>query len=338
MKNKSKILATSISGILLGSILLSVLTIMPKVDAQNQDESTTIPIPSHAKVMLDYIHQEMSSHKGWVGMMKWDSSSVTIDYLGPAEKNPLRSNLALAKGGQSSDASDPVNTAKSATTDTTASNGHEWKLVSTFTNYADSNSSSVLLKQGLNALNSDKSHLAQGLIFYDNLGAFSPAHTWHFNVDSYIVNVSTSCNEDSFAPLVSSNLNMNHGDSITEYIYADTSTSGQYDLGETDTTRNTGYVTSVSYTDTGKYINLGEATSNTCDIDGSGPEVEEIDNNNNWNTVHYNTMPFTEGFYDTSTSGKTTTVNGWNPTQGWGSATASGQTTPSSAIVTFSYP
>ena len=29
----------------------------------------------------------------------------------------------------------------------------------------------------------------------------------------------------------------------------------------TNATRNTGYVTSVSYTDTGKYINLGEATT-----------------------------------------------------------------------------
>lgn len=327
---KSTTAATITASILLGLMLLSPTTMLPQINAQ---QSTIPSLPSHVVKTLDSIHQQLKNHSGWISMMKWDSSGTTIDYLGPADKNPY-----LVKSGPNTSlsapsviplsASIPINLEDPPLADRSGSTS-EYKEVQDFT-VQKSSVSTVNFYQILNALNSDKSHWMQNVLVYDNYGAYGGGARWVQLLD--VFNKATC--SDSPGISASTSLNISAGDAIEQYTYAQSGSPGQYDFGETDITKNNGYVTSTTISgDTGSSINLDKTN---CGVNGydSGPEVEEHAQNG-VGVYHFNQIAFTEGYYDTSSSSKTTSVTGWDTTDGCG-ATVSNQNNPAKATFTYS--
>lgn len=82
IQNKKTKTTIIISALAIGLVLLSPTTVLPSISAQT-------PIkPSQAMQFEQQIAEQIKIHRGWVGVMSWDSTGATIHYLGPAAKNP----------------------------------------------------------------------------------------------------------------------------------------------------------------------------------------------------------------------------------------------------------
>lgn len=323
------------TSIVLGLMLLSPM-MTASVKATAPEATIDSQIPAHAAKVHDEITNQLKTHPDWIGMMKWDQNGATIEYLGPQDSNKFKAPDSIKSQLQLSPAG-PINTGRAPTKDTTASGTAIYKEVSDFTTKA-STTTGVNLFQILNALSSDKSHWIQGGVFYDKAGLLGTP-SWRFDIDSWATTTAANCNEDSGVPVISSALNMAAGDSVEEYIYQQSGSPGQYNIGITDITKNNGYVISKTYSgDSGSTINLGQVTCTDSGgaqyVYASGPEVEEHDSAAASHTYNFSTIAYTEGYYDTSTSSKTTSVTGWQSTWGCG-ATNSATNSPASITFTF---
>lgn len=127
----------------------------------------------------------------------------------------------------------------------------------------------------------------------------------------------SGCTEDSGYPSIGNSISWNANDAVTAYIRADATFAGQYTLGVTDTTNSHGTaLTQVVSGDTGHNVNLGRPTGGGCGYP-SGTAIEE-DATSPTFLDYYGTLTYTYGFYDTSTSSKTTSVTGFNGKEGSG--------------------
>ncbi len=329
-----KLLGIATTVLLLVPIVAQTQLQLVTAQTNSQNNSGEHPLPPHAAKLHAYVSQQIYQHPGWIGMMKWDSQNATIDYLGPANANPYRiapSPLTSLTSGV------PINAYRSPTCDRSGTNcTSEWKEVQDFTNKA-SDQSTVDFYQILNARNSDDNHWIQNGLVYDIAHIYSSTTAWRIVVDSY---GAIACAEDANYP-ISAPLTMSSGHSIHQSIYAEPGVNGQYDLRVDDLTNNTGYITSITYSgDTQNFINLGRTTCVNSQGQtvaySAGPEVEEHDTSNSSKTYNFNSMTFTEGYYDTTTSGKTTTVVGWLSTDGCGATiTAPVSPNPAQPVATF---
>jgi len=179
-------------------------------------------------------------------------------------------------------------------------------------------------------MNSGNSHWLQVGLLYDSGDLIGASPSWRVQYNSW---TTSSCGIDFNTASVAQTEST--GDSIESYIMADASQAGHYTMGVTDTTQNNGALTGFSVTgDSGHSINLGQQTGSGCTYP-SGPMEEEISNVIFPTKYNFGHQPFTMGFYDTSTSGKTTSVNGWNA--GVGSTCISTSTQNNPAKATFTY-
>lgn len=310
------------ASLVIGFMLLSPTAILPEINAQTIGNVNSLSIPTHAIATQNFISQQLKIHPGWVGMMRWDSNSTSIDYLGPADSNPFK---IKATPLTEMSVSVPQNVEIAPKGDRAGSTT-EYKEVSDFTN-VQSSTGSVDIFQVLNAIDDSKKHWIQAGLIWDVAHIFGTTTNWKFLLDSFTQSGS-SCNHDGSYPLLAT-LTVSAGDSMEEYIYADQSTVGLYGVGITDVTKNNGYLTSISYSgETNKVINLDQTSCFP-----SGPQVEEHDKMNMSNTSTYSPITFTEGYYDTSTSTKTTSVTGWESSIGCG-ATVSTSNSPATATFT----
>lgn len=326
---KSATATTIMTSLIIGLIMLSPMTVLPNVKAQQTNQEAQLPVA--ATELKNYMHQQLAQHPGWVGMMRWDSDSVSLDYLGSADKNPYR---VEATPLTSLSPTVPVNVEKAATSDRTGGATSEWKEVQNF-NSKQSNVAGVDLYHVFNALNSANTSWLQTGLVNDTANIYGTPNVWREITDRWNT---SPCAENSGYPIASPTLAFSNGDSIQQYINAESGLAGHYNLGVTDITKNKGYVLGITITgDTGNVINLNRTT---CTSGGStffydsGPEVEEHDINSLSHTYNFGSIAFTQGYYDTPTSAIDTSVIGWQPTHGCGASVA---TVDSPAKVTFTF-
>ncbi|MDE2588657.1 MAG: hypothetical protein KGL95_03185 [Patescibacteria group bacterium] len=295
MKNLTKT-TTIIGTLVIGLIMLSPMTVLPNVNAQ-QNKNSEPQLPPAAAELESTLAQQIHIHPGWIYMMSWDSQTATVNYLGPADSNPYKAKMymqptsTLAKG---------IGIKQDSTSGSTA----EYKEVSDFKSIASNTNSNLL--QIVNAMNSNSQHWLQAGLFYDN-GQIYGSPAWRMQYDSIQTG---GCFTGDFNS-VSVPQTVNAGDNMEEFIKADGTQPGVYSMGENDLSNNHGTVFGFSESnDSGKTINLGDIVVGSCNY-SSGPMEEEqsaafFPTNFNWGS-----QAFTMGFYDTPTSGKTTNITGW---------------------------
>ena len=265
-------------------------------------------------------------------MISWNSTSVKFDYLGPADSNPFKvKNTVPPPTNQQTvrplTASTILETGVAPTMDRSGSTS-EYKEIQDFTSKASNTNTD--LYQVLNAMSSANSHWLQVALTYDNGDVIGSSPSWRVAYNGWTI---SSCGNDFSTASVAQTESA--GDSIESYIRADASQAGQYTMGVTDTTQNNGALSGFSISgDTGHSINLGQQTGNGCTYP-SGPMEEEISGAIFPTKYNFGSQAFTMGFYDTSTSGKTTSVSGWNSAVGNSCISTSTQNNPAKATFTY---
>ncbi|MGI0006746.1 MAG: hypothetical protein ACREAR_01975 [Nitrosotalea sp.] len=286
------------------------------------------PIPLHAEKMRISLAETISAHPNWVYMMSWNSTSSTVDYLGPAGSNPhIVHGVYMAPTGVID---------KGISTNADATNGgmaSEWKEVSDFTNQKITSSSTDLF-QILDALNSNSAHWLQVGVLYDNANLINPTPSWRVAYNSFSTSTCSSTGEWFVTSLPQT---MNPGDSVESYVYVDTSQAGHYVMGETDSTANTGTLYGFGISgDAGSTINLGEVDVGACHY-SAGPEQEEQSNGSTI-PVAFGDEHYAMGYYDTSSSSRTNSVFSWNSPWGTSCITLNPSPPPTNpADITFHY-
>lgn len=293
----------------------------------NTDHSV---LPTHAANLERSLSQQIHGHTGWIYLMSWNSTSATVDYVGPAESNPYKAKLYMTPTVSAGPltASTTINKGVGIVKDTSAPGTAIYKEVMDFNSKASNTNSNLL--QIVNAMNSNNQHWIQAGLFYDNAGLYgSPA--WRMQYDSIQTG---GCFTGDFNS-VSAPQTVSTGDSIESFIRADGTQAGVYAMGETDLSNNHGTVFGFSeMSDTGTTINLGQQPDVGACHYSSGPEEEEQSASIFPVAYNWGSQLFTFGFYDTPTSGKTVSVTGWNTP--WGSSCVGVSTPPvSPAQATF---
>ena len=327
---KSATATTIMASLIIGLIMLSPMTVIPSVKAQPTAQEAQLP-PA-ATELRTYMHQQLAQHPGWVGMMTWNSTGTSLNYLGPGDKNPYK---VEATPLTVLSPTVPENVEKAPTSDRTGGATTEYKEIQDFTS-KQSNVAGVDLFHVFNALNSDKTSWLQTGLVYDIANIYGTPNVWREITDHFTT--SPCAHDDANYPIRSPTLAFANGDSIEHAIYDEPGLAGHYNLGVTDITKNSGYLLGISIAgDTGNVINLNRTTclsgANTFFYD-SGPQVEEHDANNLSHTYNFGSIAFTQGYFDTTTSAKTTSVIGWEPTHGCGASVAT-VNSPASATFTF---
>lgn len=327
---------TKIIAILAITIGLAFPSIGPHISyAQTAPSAEASGLPPHVVTAINYMHQQISLHPGWVGMISWNATSAKFDYLGPASSNPFKVNQAgHPPTGQQGGAPPPaastlLSTGVSPTQDTTSGSTSEFKEIQDFKSNASNTNTDQY--QILNAMSSGNNHWFQVGLTYDNGDVIGASPSWRAAYNSWTV---SNCGNDFSTASVAQTEST--GDSIEAYIMADASQAGHYTMGITDVTKNNGALTGFSVTgDSGHSINLGQQADGTTCIYPSGPMEEEISGAIFPTKYNFGHEPFTMGFYDTSTSGKTTSVNGWNAATGSSCISTSTQNNPAKATFTY---
>lgn len=312
------------------ALILAVITLVasPQVVHAAKPADMVGTIPMHAEELRISLSHQLLAHPDWVYMMSWNSTAATVDYLGPAKSNPhLVRGVSMAPIGTL----DKVISTNSDTSNSGSTS--EWKEVANFTNQKITSTSSDLF-QILDALSSNRAHWFQIGVVYDNANLLSSTPSWRVAYNSFNTSACTTYGEWFVA---SQPQNMNPGDSIQSYIYADTAQAGHYILGEKDYTTNTGTLYGFGVSgDTGHVINLGEIDTNACHYT-AGPEQEEQSNGSIVPTSFTNER-YSMGYYDTPTSQVTKSIFGWNAPWGTGCVTLDPIPPPTNpASVTFHY-
>ncbi|GEM_PF-1892441 len=325
---KAKTVTTIMGAVLIGLLMFSPSAVLPYVNAQQVNRESNLP--PVAQKLLDYMHQQFEKHPDWVGMMRWNTTAASFDYLGPANQNPYRVHgIFMQPTGV-------LNGGVGIVSDRSNGGTSEWKEISTYTNQALSSTNTDLF-QVLNAMNSNSAHWLQVAAVYDNAQLIGTTGVgWKVTIDSF----STSACSTTGEWFVSSPIQtyMQSGHSMQSFLYADQSQAGHYDAGVTDTSANNGYLYGFGITgDSGSTINLGETDIGSCHF-SSGPEQEEQSDGSTTNPTKYNNEAYAMGFYDTPTSSETTSVQNWETP--WLSSCMGLSPNPpptSPAVATFTY-
>lgn len=254
-------------------------------------------------------------------MLSWNSTTATIDYLGPSDKNPhnggsevyLAPAVTVQKGSAPQKLSGETSTAV-------------YREKMTFSNKY-STSTTVDYRQVLNAMSSNNSRWLQIGMVYDSTSQWgSPA--WHLIYNSWFM---TGANDKA---VVSNALTTGPSSPTEHYIRADTATAGKYYMGYFDNVYLS--VASITWTfggDTGHNINLG-TVSNIYGTFPSGSMVEEYSTSGS-SRFNFGTQAFYLYFLKTSTSSETSAVTGFD-VPGFGSC-ASASNVNSPARTTYTY-
>lgn len=302
------------------AITLALLLLIPSVTstlaANDAPKDDLKGYSENAKVKQKEIDDALAKHSDWIGMLSWNSTTATIDYLGPAEENPYNAGpeayLAPAVTVQKASAPNTL----SGTSGTAI-----YRIEENFYNKY-STSTSVDYRQVLNAMSSDKKRWLQVGMVYDSQSLWGTP-SWRLLYNSWFT---TGANEKA---ITSSPVTTGPSSPIELYIRADSATAGKYRLGFFDSVYLSG--ASLSWTfggDTGKNINIG-TVSNIYGTFPSGSMVEEYSKTG---TAKYNfgTQTFSLAFLKTSTSSETTAVSGFT-VAGFGScASATNVNSPAS--------
>jgi len=303
--------------------------VVPNVNAETPSVTYTnqMPIPDSVVPTYNLMKHELAQNPGWFGTMSWDSHGAKIDYVGPADTNPFRVKATIFT---EMSPSAPINIGVAPTSDRGGATS-EYKEVQNFTAQA-SNVSTVDEYQILNALNSNSSDWIQDGLVYDIAGIYHQANVWKQIIDFW---TKSPCAHDNTGFPTGGTITVTAGDSIQSYIYADQTHAGQYDIGISDLTQSTGRLSSISVSgDTGSVINLNQITCGGGAYT-SGPQMEEHDTSNSSKIYSFASMSYPQGYYDTTTSAKTTSVSSWHGANGCG-ATVTTANNPAKA--TFSSP
>lgn len=290
INDKKSATATIMASLIIGLIMLSPMTVLPSVKAQPTAQEAQLP-PA-ATELRTYMHQQLAQHPGWVGMMTWDSDSVSLSYLGPGDKNPYK---VEATPLTTLSSAVPENVEKAPTSDRTGGATSEWKEIQDFTS-KQSNVAGVDLFHVFNALNSANNNWLQTGLVNDTANIYGTANVWREVTDRWTT--SPCSHDDVNYPIKSPTLAFAKGDSIEHAIYAESGLAGHYNLGVTDITKNKGYLLGITITgDTGNVINLNRTTclsGSTTFFYDSGPQVEEHDVNNLSHTYNFASIAFTQ--------------------------------------------
>ena len=306
-------------------------------------------LPLQAQKSQQQIDEQMDLHPDWIGILTWNSTSASINYLGPGDSSPYKIDHA-----HWSHAPPTVN----ATRQTATSNGKTISVSPLVTLYTTvnvfdsiywhyfgggnsiykiqqsyplvaSSTSGVDLYHWLDSKNSNTNKFLQVSAMYDKADLVGTTPAWYVFFDRWDTTSGTGCSEDSTFPQHVP-VSFTTGNTATAFIRADSVTAGRYIL-EVDSGSNGGSLSTNISGDTGHNIDIGR-TSNCSKAFPSGAEVEEQATSST-SVYYYGTNTYTYGFYDTSSSSMNTSIYSYNGKEGFGgSVTAS--TSP--AYLTFS--
>jgi hypothetical protein len=297
--------------------------------------SDTKTIPDHAEKAFKQAMQKRMKNVDWTVTVSWNATHATVDYEGPADKNPYKLDSASTtsiigedKSVSTAAVSTQIQRAVAPTKSSTASGTAIWKETMTFSAKATNTNSNHY--QVLNAMNSANTHWLQAGLVYD-LNQLHGSQVWKM---AYNVWKISDCSNTFFG---AQQITVTAGDTIESSINAEASQSGTYVFAGTNISRNTGVLLGYSLAgDSGNTINLGQRTSSCSSAWPSGPMVEQKSAALFPTKYNFGTQVFTMGFYDTPTSSKTTSVSGWNSPVG-ASTCVNVSTTTSPAKATFTY-
>jgi hypothetical protein len=346
-----RLVALLVGGVLIFSIVSPLVMLFAKANATTMVDDLAkdgyTPLAEQAQHKID---EQLSLHSGWVGFLSWNSNNATILYLGPAELNPysvkhIRLNHHMINASSNTGSGEaennplpdrPVNERDAILSDTTSGSTAEFEEDANY-NLKASDDPLINFDTWLNAINSNHQYFLQVTPFYDERSVWGPTPAWRMDYD---VVVESTCLDYSGYPSVSAPISaFNPSDPVKAYIRANTNTAGEYTMGVFDNLSLIGQSSSFTLpNDNGHNINLGHDQMNSFPNCGyaSGAQVEE-DSDGSGETWNFGSMSYTYGFYDTSTSSQTTSVNGFYGKEGYGATvlTVSGQ--GNQAATTYDY-
>ena len=319
-KNKTKTATTIISALVIGLVLLSPTTIIPQVSAQTShfglpSIKLSSDVSNQVIQMQQYVSNQIHLHPTWIGLFSGNSSGVTIQYLGPADKNPyyLGNIVGTSKGSGAQLRLSPTNnpTAQAGPASYGSSSyTTAYEIQQDFHNISSSNSN-VDFIQVLNALNVDSTHWMQSG-FTDDVNNLTGKGVGYYAVyDSYHVN----SGEDGGFPVYDSITVSSATDLIVQNDYANG--DGTYTMYTTDNANGhfTGLI--VGYSDSGANMKLGHVTENSGFVDISGSMSEEESKTST--TWSWGTQTYYLAYWNCSGCTElTTTNNPWTTGQSGG--------------------
>lgn len=297
--------------------------------------SDTKNLPDHVEKKLNALMQKKAKNTDWTVMLSWNATHVSVDYEGPAEKNPYKLNssggTSLIQDEQSvalAALSTQIQRAVAPTKSSTATGTAIWKETMSFSAKASNTNSNHY--QVLNAMNSANAHWLQAGLVYD-FNQYHGSQVWKMLYNVWKI---SDCTNTFFG---AQQLTVTTGDTIESSINAQSGQQGTYVFAGTNISQNTGVLLAYSLAgDSGSTINLGQRTSSCSTAWPSGPMVEQKSTALFPTKYNFGTQVFTMGFYDTPTSSKTTSVSGWNSPVG-ASTCVNVSTTTNPAKATFTY-
>lgn len=288
---KTKIVTTTMASMMIGLMMLSPMTVLPNVSAQTQTAHYGLPsiklspdVSDQVIHMQQRISEQIHLHPTWIGLFSGNSNGVTIQYLGPADKNPYYignipgsgprlhlspTNNPQAQAGPASYGSSSYTTA--------------YAIQQDFDNIASSNSNVDFL-QVLNTLNVGSTHWIQNG-FADDVNNLSGKGVGYYSIfDSYPTN---GGNEDTGFPVVDSITVNSATDLIVQNDYANN--DGTYTMYSTDNANSNYNGLIVGYSDSGAYMNLGYVSSsgNLYDSGSMSEEESKTNSTQSWGTQTY---------------------------------------------------
>ncbi|MGI0068919.1 MAG: hypothetical protein ACREAN_01540, partial [Nitrosopumilaceae archaeon] len=227
IKNNKTKTAAIMTALVIGLVLLSPTTIIPNVHAQIQTAKYGLPpvkLSSEAAQQViqvqQYVSEQIHLHPGWIGLLSGTSNGVTLQYMGPADKDPYYianlhetakksgSRLVLAPSNHPQAQAGPSSYGSSSYT--TA-----YEIQQNFNNKASTNNA-VDFMQVLNALNVGSTHWMQNGFTYDIADLTHKGVGYYAVYDSYTI----GGNEDTGFPVYDA-LSVNTStDEIAENDYA----------------------------------------------------------------------------------------------------------------------
>lgn len=309
MKNdKTKPPSTIIFALIIGLTLLSPTTVIPPVSAQTQTAHYGLPsiklptdVSNQVIQMQQHLSEQIHLHPTWIGLFSGNSHGVTIQYLGPADKNPYYignipgsgprlhlspTNNPQAQAGPASYGSSSYNTA--------------YEIQQNFHNISSSNSNVDFL-QVLNALNVGSTHWMQNG-FTDDVNNLSGSGVGYYTIfDSYPTNGGS---EDTGFPVVDSMTVNSATDLIVQNDYANN--DGTYTMYSTDNANSNYNGLIVGYSDSGAYMNLGYVQNSGNLYDSGSMSEEESKTSSTWS---WSTQTYYLAYWDCSGCTEITTSN-----------------------------